>query len=350
MMVLIGHGSYSLPLITYPFVMIIGNGSLGVSIFFVLSGFLIYNISLREVQKTGTFDWRHFYIRRVLRIFPCFYFFIIVLLILLNGGLIRLSWQTVVSASTFSLNYRHLWDHETGPSDYHVIGHYWTLALEEQFYLLWPLLMALERKRKLLTVLVLVMMLAPLLRVATYFFAPGSRDQIGIMFHTSFDSIAAGVLLGEIFQRPIILARLQILAGNRLVSFGSIAFLTLISPLLQLHFRGAYGITIGRSLELMSLCILITAAVSFPSTMLFRFLNWRPLVFVGVLSYSLYVWNNLFLNAGGRWPLNVFPMNLASAVGMSLISHFLVERPFLKLKSRFHSLPVPAVESQEKSG
>jgi peptidoglycan/LPS O-acetylase OafA/YrhL len=217
-----------------------------------------------------------------------------------------------------------------------VIGHYWTLALEEQFYLTWPVLMLLFARRRLLPVLAVIMLLAPILRVACYFLTPGSRGQIAMMFHTGFDAIAAGVLLGELLRRPSAKAWLENLAANRWVLGTAILFPVVISPLLVNHFRGAYEITIGKSLELACLVIVVTAAVSFPGTLLFRFLNWRPLVFVGILSYSLYVWNNLFLYSAGHWRVNSLPFNFLCVLGMALASHYLVERPFLQLKDRFH--------------
>lgn len=334
--VLLGHGSYSLSLLPGPFFTFAGNGALGVSIFFVLSGFLIYNLSVREFQKTGGFSWKQFYLRRVLRIFPCFYLFIAVILVLKTMGKLTLTWPMIIGAGTFSQNYVHLWSNLSGPSDYFVIGHYWTLALEEQFYLTWPVLMLLFARKKLLPVLVVIMVLAPFLRIACYFLTPGSRGQIAMMFHTGFDSIAAGVLLGELLQRARPRAWLTALAANRLVILGAILFVVFISPLLAAHFRGSYEITIGKSLVLACLCVIITSAVSFPGTLLYQFLNWRPLVFIGVLSYSLYVWNNLFLYSDGHWRINSFPFNFICLVGMALASHYCVERPFLRLKDRFH--------------
>ena len=338
-MVLIGHGSHSLPILSNHLLRFAGNGSLGVQIFFVLSGFLIYNLSVREIEKTGKFNWKQFYIRRVLRIFPCFYTYIGTLSLLIGIGTIVLTWQMVISAATFTLNYRHIWDHTIEVYDYVVIGHYWTLALEEQFYLAWPLLILLLNKRRLLPVLLAIMALAPFIRTACYFLTPGSRGQIGMMFHTGFDSIAAGVLLGELLRRASSKKWLEGLASKRAFVLGTLVFLLFLSPLLGERFRGAYGITVGKSLELFCLCIVITAAVSFPRTLLFRFLNWRPLAYVGVLSYSLYVWNNLFLLGTGHW-FNAFPYNYMSVAGMAFVSHYLVENPFLRLKDRFHKTDI----------
>lgn len=339
LMVLIGHCSFSFPLLAWGPLRFASNAALGVNVFFILSGFLIYSLSIREIEKTGAFNWKQFYMRRVLRIFPCFYFYIAVVLLLMAVGVVALSWQMIVSAATFSINYRHVWDHSGATCDYYVIGHYWTLALEEQFYLTWPLLILLRIKGRLLPTLVAIIALAPLIRIACYFFTPGSRDQIGMMFHTGFDSIAAGVLLGELLRREPSKLWLERWSSKRSVVSVALVFLLVLSPLLTGHFRGAYSITIGKSLELFALCILITAAVSFPQTLLFRVLNWGPLAYVGVLSYSLYVWNNLFL-LGEKYWLNAFPFNIACVAGMAVVSHYLVERPFLKLKDRFHIFPL----------
>jgi peptidoglycan/LPS O-acetylase OafA/YrhL len=341
LMVVLGHGAYALSALPGLLLTFGGNGQLGVGIFFVLSGFLIFNLSAREYQKTGVFDWRLFYLRRILRIFPCFYFFTAVILLLKALGLVNLTFPMILGAGTFSLNYLHVWYHLPANTDYFVVGHYWTLALEEQFYLTWPLLMLLFARRHLMAVLLVIMVLAPFLRVACYFLMPESRGQLAMMFHTSFDSIAAGVLLGEALLRPEIRARLAALAAKPLVLAAAIVFPLIISPLLASRFHGAYTLSIGKSLDLACICLVITAAVSFPGTLLFRFLNWRPLAFLGVLSYSLYVWNNLFLNAGGHWWVNRFPLNFLCAGGMALASHFLVERPFLKLKDRLHKPVAP---------
>jgi len=337
LLVLIGHGAYPVAASLAPIVWFAGNGALGVKVFFVLSGYLIYNLSVREAHKYGKFDWKRFYMRRVLRIFPCFYCYIITILVLKGCGLLQLTWPVVISAATFSLNYRHLWDHWSGSCpDYFVLGHYWTLALEEQFYLTWPLLMALVAKRTLLPTLVGVMALAPIARVACYFLTPGSRGQVFMMFHTGCDAIAAGVLLGELLLRARPRAWLEWLSRNDWIVGASIGFLLFGSPLLASRFKGAYALPVGQTLELGCLWIVITAAVWRPRSLLYRVLNYPPLAFVGVLSYSLYVWDNLFLNDEGRWLVNTFPWNWACLVGVALLSYYAVEQPCLRLKDRFH--------------
>ncbi|MBV9998732.1 MAG: acyltransferase [Verrucomicrobia bacterium] len=350
LMVILGHGSYSLPKFLSPALAFAGNGQLGVNVFFALSGYLIFQLSVRERETTGEFDWKQFYVRRVLRIFPCFYFYLAVIGVLISFGALTLTGPMIGSAATFSLNYRCLWDHWVGDSNYSVIGHYWTLALEEQFYLMWPLLMVLSVRRKLVPALVAAILLAPLLRVISYFLAPGLRGQIGMMFHTGFDSIAVGVLLGELLRRTRPKACLERLARNPWIVGTTIVFLVFLSPLLTARFKGMYSLAIGKTLELSCLGILITAAVSQPGTFLFRFLNWRPVAYIGVLSYSLYVWNNLFLNGEGHWMVNTFPLNFVCVAGTAAASHYLIEKPFLKLKSRFHRSSKPGISPVSTRG
>jgi peptidoglycan/LPS O-acetylase OafA/YrhL len=104
------------------------------------------------------------------------------------------------------------------------------------------------------------------------------------------------------------------------------------------QFRGTYRITIGQTLELASICLILTSAIHIPNTKLFRFLNWPPLTHIGILSYSLYLWNNLFLYSGGKSPLNLFPLNYLSLIAIALLSYHLIEKPFLKLKTQLHRL------------
>jgi len=193
--------------------------------------------------------------------------------------------------------------------------------------------------------MILVMVAVPILRVANYFLMPGSRQQVALMFHTACDSVAAGVLLGELLRSERHRAALMRLATNRWVVFGSVAFLVVASPILSLRFKGAYWMTFGRTLELGLLAILVTASVFVRGTWLFALLNWRPLAYVGGLSYSLYVWNNLFFYPEKGWWFSVFPLNYACIVAAALASHYLVERPFLRLKNRFQrgTPPLPAI-------
>ena len=129
---------------------------------------------------------------------------------------------------------------------------------------MWPLVMFLFARRKLVATLTGFILIAPVIRIVCYFLAPDSRPQIGMMFHTAFDSIAAGVLLGELMRVPDTRAKLQNLAANRLILGTAILYPTIVSPLLGLHFEGAYSITVGKTLDFICIGIVLIAAVSQP--------------------------------------------------------------------------------------
>ena len=106
------------------------NGSTGVLIFFVISGYLITRLLLNEHQKSGSISLRGFYLRRAMRILPPLYVYVAVLLILGWAGRLAITKLDIVSALFFFHNY--------APSSMWALEHFWSLSTEEQFYLIWP--------------------------------------------------------------------------------------------------------------------------------------------------------------------------------------------------------------------
>src|SRR5690348_1015134 len=129
---------------------------LGVLVFFVISGFLITSLLMSEREKTGTISLGKFYLRRVLRIFPAFYALIAALAIATWLGWVDLGGRDFAYALTYTVNYYpdHPWQ----------IGHLWSLSIEEQFYLLWPLTLLALRQRRALIVAVLAILAGPAVR------------------------------------------------------------------------------------------------------------------------------------------------------------------------------------------
>jgi peptidoglycan/LPS O-acetylase OafA/YrhL len=135
------------------------NGSLGVRIFFCISGFLITYLLLQERKHTGLIDLKAFYVRRALRILPAAYAFIAVLAILTAAGLLRLPACNFVTALTFTKNYGCV-----------VLAdaHLWSLGVEEQFYLLWPFIVAPCSPMRTMAVATALCFVAPLSRGLEY--------------------------------------------------------------------------------------------------------------------------------------------------------------------------------------
>lgn len=141
-MVLLGHARGSLPtsVTENVFFKLISNSSLGVSIFFVISGYLITRLLIRERVETGSINIKDFYKRRVYRIFPVFYLYIFVVLLLKWFYLhdIFTDYSLVTYAGLYLWNYKHLFSTFGPDNGFWFFGHFWSLSMEEQFYMVWP--------------------------------------------------------------------------------------------------------------------------------------------------------------------------------------------------------------------
>jgi peptidoglycan/LPS O-acetylase OafA/YrhL len=303
-------------------------GNVGVRFFFVISGFLITTLLVKEWTKTGTISMRSFYFRRVLRIFPAAYALIAVIALLAASGAIRLKPGEVFYAATFTMNYHDflaVW-----------LGQLWSLSVEEQFYLLWPGLLLLAGAFRSFRAAWLVVIVCPLLRAVMWFVFHASATAMTKHFESVMDALAIGCLLAGYFNRLgewKAYRRLQARTGLFLgLALGLIALangLFIVRP-------SAFYIW-GQSIANVGTVLCIDWAIRNPDQALGRVLNWKPLMFIGTLSYSLYLWQNPFLlgDAGTLW--NSFPLNLVCTVAAALGSYFLIERPFLSLKERVES-------------
>jgi peptidoglycan/LPS O-acetylase OafA/YrhL len=206
-----------------------------------------------------------------------------------------------------------------------LLGHLWSLAVEEQFYLLWPLAFVLFFATR-GWIAIAVICIAPLLRTA-YFFGLGTSlgpQYIGFSFPTVADALASGCLLAIAYED---FARIGKMLGRWLVL---VPLATVLIPLMPqfLTTRG-YNL-LGITLMNFGIAISVQDAIE----KRYRVLNWRPVAWVGVLSYSLYLWQAPFLNrySSGAWA--AFPLNLVLAFVFAAGSYYLIERPFFAIRDR----------------
>ena len=298
-------------------------GDLGVRGFFVLSGFLITGLLLRDDGRPLGLAMRDFYVRRALRIFPAFYVFIAGVLVLASFGLATWSSHDALFAATYSMNFHgeRVWS----------LGHLWSLAVEEQFYLLWPAILLALRPRRATSALVAAVVLAPLVRLAVFYLWPAQRALTDQAFPCVFDALATGCLLA-MFRKPLerdprYMAMLTS-RGFWLIPLLCIATLVITHPSVQLGISPTLA-NFGVALAIHRLLSVRTFAT--------RMLETPVLVKIGVLSYSIYLWQQVFLDR--HWPLwfHRFPINVVFAVLAGAASYYLVERPFLRLTSRFRA-------------
>lgn len=324
LLVVIGHGRHTVHFdsgFTSNLLNLFGNASLGVSIFYVISGFLITELLLGEVERYGTISLKRFYVRRAFRILPAYYFFLLVMGILAFAGILNLSWRSILSAAFFTTNY--------GLDGSWWLGHSWSLCVEEQFYLLWPLTLVLLGPRRCFWLALGVIVFSPVVRVASYFLFPAWRGNIGMMFHTRADQLMLGCIAALSFGSTRFQSFMDKLFRYR-IHWVSTLFIFCISPLLGGRFHGGYTLSAGYSLEGLGITIVMLWAVRNSESLPGKILNSRPAICLGVLSYSLYLWQQPFLTPINTTVSGIFPWNVLCAFMLATFSYVAVERTFLR--------------------
>jgi peptidoglycan/LPS O-acetylase OafA/YrhL len=297
---------------------------LAVIVFFVISGFLITRLMLSERLRNGYVSLKRFYARRALRLFPAMYTYVACVCLLWVLGVLQLHARDIWHAVTYTVNFL--------PDRAKPIGHLWSLSNEEQFYLLWPCTFVLLGPRRAGWVAAGTILFGPIARACARLFLTGTPYGDLPMFPMVADSIAIGCLLanigGWLEQKNWYLQLFR-----PAYSIGLLALLLGINRYMDYTIVSVFGTTVIN----ISIAILIHRCVYRPDDWIGRVLNWKPIVFVGALSYSLYLWQQLFLNRESSAWINTFPQNLIFAIAAALASYFLLEKPLLKLRHRLQA-------------
>ncbi|MBP3960471.1 acyltransferase [Gemmata sp. G18] len=302
------------------------HGAIGVDVFFVISGFLITLLLFRESGRTGQISLWGFWRRRVLRIIPAYLSYLLVVALLSYLGVYALTGSDWVASLTYTVNFLPRLD-ERWP-----IGHLWSLSVEEHFYLLWPFALVLFGRRAAGFLLVVVVASSPAIRYVLWLTL---RDRLDIDFATParMDTLAVGCLLAYLLTGragPTVLAW----AGRRATGLFLVGVCGIILSLVASSLSGKVAITIARPLVAGFVALVTLAAVANAHSRVTRLLEFRPLVWIGTLSYSLYLWQGPFLNPHSDAWVARWPVNLALSVAAATACHYLIERPFLRLKAR----------------
>lgn len=313
-------------------------GAFGVTVFFFLSGFLITTLMRREEERTGGVSLKKFYLRRVLRILPPFY---VVLALSTLVGLAGLLPGHVAATPVLAtaLHYSNYWiighGYEGLPSG---TGVYWSLAVEEHFYLLFPMIflglvrLRLSRRNQALALLALCGLLLAWRLILANLEEPAFRHT-ELASDTRFDSILFGCALA-LFENPALdsSAIREGIWKRLLLPLGLLGLLASFF-IRDEGFRQTYRYT----LQGLSLVPVFVCAVRYPNWWPMRPLNWRPVAFVGVLSYSLYLMHQVVLSICYKNLVGVHQaVSTLLALGVTMllayVMYVVIEKPCAKLR------------------
>jgi len=312
-------------------------GLLEDDVFFVLSGFLITSILLEEFERTGTISLKNFFVRRFLRLMPAYLVCVLLLRFVAPHFLIGAEAQAASSNRTLSLAlvYMTNWQGVAGEK-LGVFSHLWSLAVEEQFYFTWAplLLFVVIRMKSRRSVVALTVLLNLLLfgwleiRIAN-----NSANLLGT--DCRLISLLIGALAGmawfwKLYPRQFLSSKyFDLLAGASAIAAIVLASKFSYDSVPSYRVLPWFALTVG---------IIVVWSATRTRSLVHLILTLPPLVWLGQVSYGLYLWHHFFavFVRDRAWSL---PVKLSVGIAASLIvttySYYLLERPFLKLKDRF---------------
>ncbi|WP_423149693.1 acyltransferase family protein [Rubrolithibacter danxiaensis] len=300
------------------------DGKMGVRIFFVLSGFLITTLLIKEQFLKQKISLRNFYVRRSLRIIPALFIFLLFTYFFSIYYKIPITGTAFLSAFLYLTNFQFF----AVPS---ILTHTWSLAVEEQYYLIWPVLFK-KFNRILIPLTLTIICFTPFISVLAYIY-PAYKNYLLAPFWGN----ANAIFIGSIFA---ILGAKNILTYNLIqANIKWIIPVCIIVFWIIEHFmyNGMYGkllLPVGPTLGSAAMALLIFIGAHNVGNG-FKFLNNAIIDYIAKISYSIYLWQQIFTQGHYNLPTNLFPYNLIFIMLFSMLSYYLVERFFLKVKSRY---------------
>jgi peptidoglycan/LPS O-acetylase OafA/YrhL len=288
--------------------------NLGVRIFFVISGYLITTLLLRERAENSTIGLRGFYVRRAYRILPAAFVFMLVVFAIYWR---ELRWYHMAAAALYVANFdfAHPW----------FLGHLWSLSVEEQFYFLWPGVLK-KWYRHRMAILLGVIACAPLYRVGCHLM--GLHGRADETFPAVADVLAVGCLLAIVEWRiPNTKTKIKtkIKASWAALMLLPVALVPVYAGILRFHLTALLLFVLWPLMHL-SIAGLLMHVTQRP----YRFLNAQPVVWLGKISYSLYLWQQVFVYGEHKRPW----YGILFALGAASASYYFVEMPMLRVRER----------------
>ncbi|WP_314549530.1 acyltransferase family protein [uncultured Gemella sp.] len=327
-------------------------GFLGVDLFFVLSGYLISSLIIKEYKKTGSLNLYNFYIRRARRLLPAVYFMITVVLVVMvmfNGVLLKKSHLDAIFGYIYSSNWWYIFhklDYFDSFGSQSPFKHLWSLAIEEQFYMIFPLLFLLvngkkktkdgsyKLNRNFLYVILGVILVSLIAHIILFDINNISRIYFGT------DTRAFSLLVGAVgaILYPIDKLNTKITPQENLV-YSVVSLISIAALITIMIYTSEYNTWLYRGgfLLVAILGIIIIISSGKQHTVMAKLLSFKPVVFIGKISYSLYLWHFPVLvlttpvSEIGKPNIFFVVLRVILTFILAIISYALVETPIRKL-------------------
>lgn len=316
-------------------------GFLGVDTFFVISGYLIAMLLINEYEKTGTINILQFWIRRMKRLFPPVLFMILIVIqyiIFFDQSLLYQLKKDVIAALLYISNWWYIFDGLSYFESFEArpLEHLWSLAIEEQFYLLFPLILILMlnkwSKKNILLLFFVVSILSAIL-MSTLYDPAANVSRIYFGTDTRLQTLLLGVMCAFIwpaFKLKRDAPRILVVIIDFL---GFIGLIVLMYSIYKLSEHSAFLFNGGFYVLGIFTLLIIMAAVH-PSSIMSRLLGIKPLTVIGKYSYSLYLWHYPVIVlmqkhfVQGQVPIYIHISSVILTIVLAVFSYKLIERPY----------------------
>jgi peptidoglycan/LPS O-acetylase OafA/YrhL len=295
-------------------------GARGVGLFFALSGLLICTRLLREEQRAGAISLKSFYVRRLFRIQPAALTYLAVAALLMGVGLIPKGWAGIAGSL---LMVRNFYPVNTGTWQ---TAHFWSLSVEEHFYLLLPGFLVLCRRWR-LGLLTALWVLVEVWRDVVFHYQ--SLQGYTMLIDLRTDMAIGGIVLGSVAALALERERVMAAARRYLVPWVALLYAAAVFVVEDVHQS-----QVNHAVLLTVYPLVLVATMLHPKALTSRVLEWAPLRFVGRISFSVYLWQQMFFDpfqvpAKGSFHANA-PLCWLATFACATASYYLIETPLVR--------------------
>jgi len=300
-------------------------GNIGLQLFFAISGFLITGLLLKEQTEKGNINIKKFYLRRLIRICPVYFVYLGIILLIKATHISEPNYKDISIAALFISDFGNV-------GNTWLVAHTWSLSVEQQFYLCWPIVfVVLPRKYFYLFAIIIIY---DLLYFKLRFYP------VLFVFHSLFIS-ALPIIFGAFLSIALYKDWLKKVHHILMHPAFALSFFLAILIYLPRTYQPASFLKIPYDYTIS--CFFIVLFMNYAihcdvKNIIYRLLNNRVIVYIGILSYSIYIWQQIFLAPTYNFTVypswTIFPLNIVLAVATAIISYNLIEKPFLRLKAQ----------------